>query len=296
MRARREPDPAPAISVVLCARNAASTIDAQLQGLARQVIDRAWELLVVDNGCTDATMDIVSTAALPAPVRIIDARDVAGLAHARNVGVAAAAAPLVAFCDADDVVEPGWLAALLAAFADADYVGGRLDVTGLNSAAVVEWRGGSPTVDGLPVAYGYLPYAVGANFAVRRSLFDQIGGCDERFTICCDDIDLSWRAQEAGGVLAYAAAAAVQYRLRADLRDVARQQWRYGTAEPMLLRKFPDRMRWGGWPDALRSWRYLLTRPDHLVRGPRLRGRYVRVAAYRAGRIAGALRHRTWWL
>ena len=57
-------------------------------------------------------------------LRIVAADEKAGLPYARNVGSRAATGRILAFCDADDVADPGWLAGLLAGTSRADIVGG----------------------------------------------------------------------------------------------------------------------------------------------------------------------------
>src|SRR5581483_9660233 len=102
---------------------------------------------------------------------------------------------------------------------------------------------GGPTDGGLPVAHFNLPYAFGANFAVQRPAFLAIGGCDEQFVGCSDDVDLSWRIQLAGGALSFAPDAVVHYRLRPDLRSARRQMWNYGRTEARMRRKFGEQAR-----------------------------------------------------
>jgi hypothetical protein len=141
-----------------------------------------------------------------------------------------------------------------------------------------------------PRALGYLRYAVGANFAIRKDAFAAVGGCDEAFSICSDDIDLSWRVQRNGGTLAFCDQAVMNYRLRADLRGAMRQQHSYGTAEALLRRKFPEvpPVRWAErWP----VYRHLLTRAWHLLADSGRRGHWLSTASYCAGRIQGAVQH-----
>lgn len=285
------------MSVILAVLNAEATIAEQLDALARQLRPPTWELLVVDNGCTDGTLDIVESRRDQFPrLRIVDAHVKRGLAHARNVGVAASEAEVVAFCDGDDVVGSSWLAALAVGCRSADLVGGSLEVSLLNTPDAVYWRGESPTSSGLPLALGYLPTVVGANFAVRRALYHAVGGCDERFSICCDDVDLSWRLHRAGATVAYAPTAVVHYRYRNDIADAVRQQRNYGRTEGLLVRLHRPGVRRDSLGTVLRVYWYLLSRCHHRGRDPYRAGRWRSVAAYRTGRIQGGWEHRVlWW-
>lgn len=283
------------ISVVLCVRNAASTIGEQLEALSRQTFDR-WELVVVDNGCTDGTLDIVEAwrAQLP-DVRVVAAHERAGLAYARNVGVRAAVRPAIAFCDGDDAVDANWLTVLWRDLQRFDHVGGALDVTKLSDPDAIFWRDGSPTRNGLYVAHGYLPHPVGANFAVWRNVYLEVGGCDEQFIACSDDVDLSWRIQEAGRTLGFSPEAIVNYRLRSSMRDVVKQRWAYGRTEGLLRRKYGSKMKVQPLMPYLKFMLRVVPRVDHLIRSRKLRGRWLCLVSYRGGRLYGALQNRVMW-
>lgn len=98
----------PQVSVVMPAWNADRTIGAAVSSVLSQTVE--VELVVVDDGSTDATADIVR--AHRGCVQLV-AQENGGVAAARNAGIAAATAPLVAFCDADDVLFPTHVEALL---------------------------------------------------------------------------------------------------------------------------------------------------------------------------------------
>ena len=102
-----------AISIVIPAFNAEKTIDAQLEALSRQSWSGGWEVIVADNGSTDDTAEHVAhwEARLPG-FRVVDASARRGAGHARNVGARAARGDYLLFVDADDVVQPGWLASM----------------------------------------------------------------------------------------------------------------------------------------------------------------------------------------
>jgi glycosyltransferase involved in cell wall biosynthesis len=265
----------------------------QLGALASQSYDGDWELVVVDNGCTDRTMEIVCGHADRMPALIIaDARERRGLNHARNAGAAAAHGDFLAFCDADDVATPGWLAAMAEAARGADLVGGRNEWEALNEPEVVAWRPSAPMTD-LMRAQGWLPYAPGGNLGVWGAVASEIGW-DERFTFGSTDQMFAWKAQLAGYRLAFAPDALMQLRFRRTIAATARQFYRYGISCPELHRAF----RGSGIPDpenraAMEVWRRLLIRLPDLWASRERRGNWVREAAYRSGRLVGSVRTRT---
>lgn len=93
------------ISVVIPARNAAATISETLRSVLDQ--DRLAELIVVDDGSTDATVAVV-TAICDPRIRVIPG-PCTGIANALNAGFWAATSCYVARCDADDLYLPGRL-------------------------------------------------------------------------------------------------------------------------------------------------------------------------------------------
>ncbi|MEZ5258597.1 MAG: glycosyltransferase family 2 protein [Ilumatobacteraceae bacterium] len=86
--------------------------------------------------------------------------------HARNVGAAASTAPLLAFCDGDDIVEPDWLAQLCRGLDQYDAVGGFLDESKLATAQQRRWR--PPGTPGRLPEFQGVPYIISANLGVRR--------------------------------------------------------------------------------------------------------------------------------
>jgi len=100
----------PRVSVVMPAFDAAWCIGAAASAVLWQT-HRDLELVVVDDGSTDGTADVVG--ALEGPVKLIRQEN-AGVATARNRGIEAASGELIAFCDADDI----WFAEHLAALLD----------------------------------------------------------------------------------------------------------------------------------------------------------------------------------
>lgn len=109
----------PDVSVVLCTYNRAAMLRMALESLARQAFPQGiFEVVVVDDGSTDPTPRVVEERILASPHAIRYVRtpeDARGVAQARNLGVATANAPWIAFFDDDQIAEPDWLARLVAA-------------------------------------------------------------------------------------------------------------------------------------------------------------------------------------
>jgi GT2 family glycosyltransferase len=279
------------VSVVLPVRNGLPLLERQLEALAATEFGGTWEVIVSNNGSTDDTVRVAESVGDRLPIRVVDSSELPGISHARNVGARAAHGRLVLFCDADDEVDPGWVAAMHRASAHADVLGGRLEMTGINDASTDPWRLELPD-DGLPVAMGHRPYAVGANLGARAEVIADLEGFDRTFTICSDDVDFSWRAQQRGYSIAFVPDAIVHYRLRDSVREMARQRHRYGAAEAALFRRHrADGLRrspWSAWRHVL--W-YLASRSPVLVSRTR-RGAWISVGAYYSGRLRGAVRER----
>jgi glycosyltransferase involved in cell wall biosynthesis len=284
------------VSVVMPVLDGEAHVGDQLAALAAQTYTGEWELIVVDNGCRDRTLEIVRGCAPQLPsVTIADATAQRGLNRARNAGVRAARGDLLAFCDSDDVVSEGWLAAMVEAARGADLVGGRLDTVRLNDAAIRAWRPKGP-ITALVRGHDFMAYAPGGNLAVWTRVAREIGW-DERFEFGSSDHGFAWQAQMAGHTLAYAHDAVIHQRFRPTMRAMARQFYRYGASEPLLYRAFRDR----GMPApdngaALRRWGLLARTVPDLWRSSDARGTWVRRAAFRLGHIEGCIRARVLWL
>ena len=114
--------------MVVPAYNAAATLAEQLEALAAQQYDGDWEVVVVDNGSTDGTADLARRyAARSRRFTLVDGGPRRGHSAPRNAGAKAARGELLAYCDADDVVAPGWLQAMADAACHYDLIGGWLD-------------------------------------------------------------------------------------------------------------------------------------------------------------------------
>jgi glycosyltransferase involved in cell wall biosynthesis len=275
----------PLISVVMPVRNGMPWVEPQLAALAAQQIGVDWEVVVAENGSDDGTRSCVQGWSERCPrIHLVDASARRGAGAARNIGVRAARGRLLAFCDADDVVRPGWLASMATALADADLVAGVFDFSALD---------GVPTSIPVPAAtrqLGFLPFALGANLAVRRGAFEAVQGFCEDLSPE-EDVDLCWRLQLAGYRFAVTSDAIVEKRERVGVRPMLRAAWAYGRCGPRLYERYrADGMR-RDIRGAAKAWGWLVVNSPGLA-DPKRRRQWVRTFGIRAGRLAASVHQR----
>jgi glycosyltransferase involved in cell wall biosynthesis len=221
------------VSVVIPARNAEAMIGRTVAAVLGQELDGAFEVVVVDDGSTDATAEnaraagarVISASGARGDVRAV------GPADARNAGVAASSAPLIAFTDADCVPARGWLRAGVEALAYADLVQGR-----------VEPEPGVPVgpFDHVITVREETGLYETANLFVRREWFDRVGGfrafIDPSQGHFGEDLVFGWEVRRAGGRSAFAGDALVHH-------EVVKRPASAWIAERRRLRLFPEATR-----------------------------------------------------
>ena len=274
------------LSVVMPVRNEAAHLAEQLAALAAQDYEGSWELVIADNGSTDDTPERAQAWAGRLPLRVVDASARRGCGPAKNQGVAAAGGDALAFCDGDDVVAPGWLAAHADALEGADLVAGAIVFFG-DERGVED----SPVPTRAPTLLGWLPYAQGANASVWREAFERVGGFPEHNPYA-EDVEFSWLVQLADLTFAYDPAAIVRKRTRSGTRAQLRQAYRYGKCDVDLYSRYRDRGATRPAPASLtRTYLGLVARLPGIA-SPGTRGRWAAQAGRRAGRIVASARRR----
>lgn len=281
------------LSVIIPSYNAIDTIAVQLDALTQQQWHQPWELIVSDNGSTDGTPELVRRYQKHSPnLRLVDSSHRKGAAHARNVGAQAATSPALAFCDADDKVAPGWLAAIGEALTRHNFVASRFDTEELN----VDWVQKShtnPQRDGLNnYTYPpYLPHAGGSGIGVQRVIHEAIGGFDESMQIL-EDTDYCWRIQLTGITLHFVFDAVVQVRYPHTLRAIYRQAYGYAEYNVLLYKKYrPLGMPKLSWRTGLAQWKKL-ARQTLQIRNRKGLARWIWNLGWRIGRLQGCIKHR----
>jgi glycosyltransferase involved in cell wall biosynthesis len=243
------------VSVVLPFRNAESTIGRQLEALAVQDFAGAWELVAVDNRSDDASRRIVEGFADRLRVRVVDAGERLGAGYASNVGVRHAKGAKLLFVDADDEVDPGYVAVMAAALDTHDFVTSTFDEASLNPEWVRGAHGAPWRPDGEPLdaQFGVLPNA-GASIGISRPVFEAAGGFPADLPRMYD-IAMSWEVQLAGTPLHYVPDAVYRVRYRSSLLALFRQGLAGSSCAPLLYRRYRDLgMRRRTLPAVARSW------------------------------------------
>jgi len=228
----------PRISVVVASYNAERTLKACLESLG-QLNYPDYEVILVDDGSNDSTPQIV---AMHPTVRYFRHERNLGLSTARNTGIAASTGEVVAFTDADCRADQDWLYYIASNLTQSPYAG----VGGPNllppedspvAAAVMVSPGGPAHVMLSDRQAEHIP---GCNMAFYKWALVDCGGFDPIFRRAGDDVDLCWRLQQAGLKIGFCPAAFVWHYRRSTIREYLKQQYGYGEAEALLVRKHPE--------------------------------------------------------
>ena len=285
------------LSVIICCYNAEATIGETLEALVGQKWSEPWEIVVSNNRCTDRSMEVVKQFCECLPnLRVVDACARQGQPYAANVAVEQARGEAIAFCDADDVVAPGWVAAMGEALMYYDFVAARMDSEKLNAAWVVQSRGRPHSTSVQSYQYPpYLPHAGGGTLGCKRRLFLEMGGFDETLPIL-HDTDFCWRLQRCDVKLHFIPEALVHIRFRPSLAAIYRQAKGYGYYNVVLYTRY----RKLGMPRlspkrGIRAWGDLLRRLP-TIRSKAQWARWVRDFGWRVGRLQSSISHRTFAL
>ena len=277
----------PVVSVVVPTSNRAGYLEVTLASLSAQRLDAPFEVLAVVDRASEAARSVIAAAG----VRSLERVGPPGPNAARNTGIRAASADLVALVDDDVYAPPGWLDAIVsgaARFPDADAFGGPIRARFEGPAPRACGREQPPitTLD-LGPRDRTVELVWSANMALRRDAFERVGPFDERFPTGGDEEDWLRRLAAAGGTVVYLADAALDHRRAGDdarLRSLMQSAYRRGRN----MRAY-DRMR-GVEPRLGRELTVLAGCGWHTVRRACPQG--LVMGAHSAGRVVEAVRGR----
>lgn len=282
------------LSVLIPCRNSADLLAEQLDALAAQDWAGSWEVVIADNGSTDATRAVAAAYASRLPtLRVVDAGGRPGRHHACNVAARSSTGAALIFVDGDDAVGAGYFEAMAAALQSHPIAAARLDHTTFRAPSM-SGVGSAVQTDGLVDGFGFLPFGMGCSLGFQREVFESLGGFREDATYC-EDVDICWRAQLAGHSIQFVPDAVVHYRPRPSAREMYRQHRNFATARVFLYREF----RAAGMPratgrEALAEW-WAVTKAIPRLRNRSELARWSRRLGRCIGRVQGSVKYRVWY-
>jgi GT2 family glycosyltransferase len=213
------------VAVIVAAYNAERTIDDCIRSLlALRYPSELLELRVVDNGSHDGTATTLRH--YEGQITVLSERE-RGAGAARNTGLRGSDAEVVAFTDADCVVDPEWLSQLVAPLTDPRVAIAGGTIKALPPASAVERYGELIHDHQRAIEEFEPPYAITMNWASRSDVMRSLGGFDNTFRRG-QDVDLSYRAVQAGYRLAFAPGAVVYHRNERNLGGLFREGFMHG--------------------------------------------------------------------
>jgi cellulose synthase/poly-beta-1,6-N-acetylglucosamine synthase-like glycosyltransferase len=279
-----EPTVSVTVSVVVPVLNGAATIDQCIRSILGLDFPPAQlEVIVVDNGSTDSTRDLLER--YRDRIRVLS-EAIRGPAAARNAGVGAARGQWIAFTDADCIVDPKWLRHLLPPLED--------DTVGITGGTILAARPcnrielfGEKIHDHRLAIEGLVPpYAITMNWASRRAVLMEAGLFDQDL-LRGEDGDLAYRVHQRGYRLVFCPEALVFHKNESTLGGLFREGVAHGMAGTLIQAKAIHRLPPARWVYPVRRMAGAARR---LILGGGSRLEALCALTFDLGKAAGRLR------
>jgi len=235
--------------VVIPVRNEEHAVVAAIASALRQVEVPRLEVIVADGASNDGTRAaVLASAHDDSRVRLIgnpEAKTPSGL----NAAIQAARGDVIVRCDAHSLLPEDYIATALGVLAEtgADVVGGTMRAVGIRF-----WQRAIAIGLTTPVGVGDARFHTGGPpgpvdtvylGVFRRSALERVGLFDESLERN-QDYELNYRIRQTGGEVYFDPRLAVDYSPRPSLAALARQFRQYGMWKRLVLRRFPESLRW----------------------------------------------------
>jgi len=202
--------------------NGVKTIGLCLEAVLKQTY-RIKEIVVVDDGSTDGSIDIV----LRYPVRLIRHTDNRGLASARNTAIKSMEAEFIASLDADCRPQPQWLELLMNKFISGEVAGAGGKLMEANSSSVLDsWRC-VHMKQYWEDERTYPPFLFGSNTVFRKEALVDVGLYNEDYRSNYEDVDICCRLVKSGHKLVYEPQAVVMHLKSDDICSLLDNYWKW---------------------------------------------------------------------
>ncbi len=236
------------VSIVINVYNEEENIGDCLGSLKEQSYSD-FELIVVDDGSTDSTMDIVEDYREHFELKTYSTPHV-GIKKARRKGVKETTGDIIVVIDADEILEPDFLEEILSSFEDDEVgaVGGVLRSRG--DGWVTEAYGTlSEAFYGLRTGEEEADWIQGGCSAYRKKALDEVGGL-AREKVSADK-DISWKMKKGGWKVLLNKDAVAYHRDPQTIGSVMNREYNIGKREFHLISKHTEK---GGWKELSRFY------------------------------------------
>lgn len=227
------------ISIIIPTFNGARRIGKCLDSLRYQARQRNAEILVVDDGSTDNTAEVVRRYS---GVRLIQQAN-AGPAAARNRGASEASGEVILFTDDDCVPAEDWLETMLKPFADPDVIGAKGVYRTKQKKLIARW-----VQLEYEDRYRHMRHFRDIDFvdtysaAFRRQHFLTMSGYDTSFPVACaEDVELSYRMSSRGWKMKFVPDAVVFHTHPDTLSSYFRKKYKFAFWRVLAIRKNPGK-------------------------------------------------------
>ncbi|MBK8300793.1 MAG: glycosyltransferase [Chitinophagaceae bacterium] len=226
------------ISIIIPSYNRADALQLTLFNLTRQVFDREWEVIVVNNNCTDNTDEVVEQQQFPVPLKLVHEKK-PGPAAARNAGVSVAVGEFLIFIDNDILTQPDFLQRHyknLQTWKGCWFLGHSENLPEFQQTPFGKFR---KSIEGVTATtLSKTDIITGQNTSMQRAQFLKLNGFDESFHVASgEDRELAMRALQSGITIYFDPSIVVLHNDWAgtSIRDYCKRQRLYSQTEPYFF-------------------------------------------------------------
>ena len=229
-RARQSGQKSPSVAVIVPCWNEATTIAGTCESLlAIDYPKEKLEIILVDDGSTDATLENMNHFASCPNVRIIH-KENGGKHTALNAGIAATRAEFIGCLDADSVVEPDALREIVSCFSESNVAAVTAAMSIHKPGNILQHMQNAEYTFGITMRHAFASvnglYVTPGPFSFyRRDVVEKLGGF--RYGHQTEDMEMALRIQQAGYVIENAPRARVYTEAPSTLRGLMKQRTRW---------------------------------------------------------------------